>query len=674
MLGHTSAHEEMLNPLEDFQRCTEDIRSIADADYAVFNLLRSDHLALETVAVSYAAGVPREEECLNRSLHGAVWPMREKQERLFGCSISQGFTGLQELISSDLEEDAARLDEYLSITSVVLVRLFDYSRNTRIGDFVLVYRKGRNFRFEHPVRVFADQISLRLENMRLRRDNRRLHEQGTAHNSGQCNEMLTAVLEGTGAGVWTWDIGTGNITVNDRWIEMTGYSRKELEPLSITTWEELLHPDDAHISHGALQDHFAGRTSHYDVEVRIIAKSGIITWVHDRGTVSEWNEDGSPARMHGTHIDITRRKLAEEELKEKEIRLSAAIEGTEAGIWDWNMNRNTVIFSKQWKMMLGYNEDEVENSFEGWRNLWHPDDVEGIEKAVNNHLAGKTKTYEVVNRLKHKDGSWRWIMTRGKLLRDENNTPYRWVGTNIDITSQKEAERKLRESEQNFRTFFETMNDMIMIGNREGEIFYTNPAVGKKLGYSRDELQDMHILDVHPETKREEAEQIFGEMFAGKRDACPLPLAAKDGSLVPVETRVWFGRWDGKDCVFGISKDLTAQQEALQKFNRLFQNNPALMAVSEMPERRFTDVNESFLRHLGFSREEVIGKTAEELSIFAKEDDSADITRRISENGLIEPFEVVVQTKAQRKLTGMFSGEIIRSQGRSYFLTVMVDV
>lgn len=387
-----------------------------------------------------------------------------------------------------------------------------------------------------------------------------------------------------------------------------------------------------------------------------------------------YNNVGQLTGYISFYRDITERIQAQKQLRESEIRFQVAVEGTEAGIWDWDMINNTVTFSKQWKAMLGYEEDEVENSFNGWKDLWHPDDVERIEKAVNDHLEGKTEKYEIVNRLKHKDGSWRWIMTRGKLLRDDHNEPYRWVGTNIDITSQKEAERKLKESETNFRTFFETMADMIFIGNQQGEIIYTNSAVTKKLGYSTDELKGMHVLDVHPETKRKEAEQIFGEMFAGQRDACPLPLAAKDGSFVPVETRVWFGKWDGKDCIFGISKDLSAQQEALQKFNKMFDSNPALMAVSELPGREFTEVNAAFLNTLGFNKEEIIGNTAADLNLFIETEKQEQTSDSLQKNGKIHNIELKVKTKSGSILTGLFSGEIIESQGKQYLLTVMSDI
>ncbi len=79
-------------------------------------------------------------------------------------------------------------------------------------------------------------------------------------------------------------------------------------------------------------------------------------------------------------------------------------------MWDWDMENDVVYFSPQWKAMLGYEDHEIENAFIGWQKLWHPDDADKIEKAMSDHLAGKTKQYEIEHRLRHKNGDWRWII------------------------------------------------------------------------------------------------------------------------------------------------------------------------------------------------------------------------------------------------------------------------
>jgi PAS domain S-box-containing protein len=236
-----------------------------------------------------------------------------------------------------------------------------------------------------------------------------------------------------------------------------------------------------------------------------------------------------------------------------------------------------------------------------------------------------------------------------------------------------EREQALGESERNLRTFFDTMDDLVFVGDLEGRILHTNAAVIDKLGYSRGELRTLLFLDLHPPDKRREAETIVTAMAQGKAKVCPLPLQTKSGVLLPVETRVWQGRWNGEICLFGLSKDLGKEQEALQMFNRLFAANPAPMALSTVAEGRFVEVNEAFLETIGYAREEVVGRSSAELHLFADPVRQRAIAAHLASHGRITDCELQVQCKDGTLLDGVFAGELFESQGKSFFLTVMID-
>ena len=255
-----------------------------------------------------------------------------------------------------------------------------------------------------------------------------------------------------------------------------------------------------------------------------------------------------------------------------------------------------------------------------------------------------------------------WLVYRG------------WIRRATAVQALARQEAALRESEVNFRTFFETIGDMIVVATPQGRILFTNQALRHKLGYTGDELSAMHVLEVHPPDKRPEAEQIFATMLRGEGVTCPLPMARKQGGLVPVETRVWFGRWNGADCIFGISKDLSTEQEAQQRFERLFRRNPTLMALSVLPERRFFDVNDAFLQALGYTRAALIGQTSRELGLFVHPEEQEAVAHSLQADGRIADFELQVRRQDGAILDGLFSGELIQSQGQQYFLTVMVDI
>jgi len=230
-----------------------------------------------------------------------------------------------------------------------------------------------------------------------------------------------------------------------------------------------------------------------------------------------------------------------------------------------------------------------------------------------------------------------------------------------------------KEREKNFRIFFDTIDDIIVVGDREGKIIYTNKACSLKLGYSEQELKKMNIIDINQKDKREEFEKIFNDMINGEINNCPLPLEKKDGALLPVETRIWFAKWGGIDCIYGISKDIGQEQELLQKFNKIFDINPAFMAVSSYPDRILTDVNKTFLDKMGYKKEEIIGKTSKELGIFVQSENLEHINKELIEVGYIHDVFVKLKAKNGDIIEGLFSGDIIENQGKKYFLTVFID-
>ena len=256
----------------------------------------------------------------------------------------------------------------------------------------------------------------------------------------------------------------------------------------------------------------------------------------------------------------------------------------------------------------------------------------------------------------------------------ERRVAKRTAELEAEVIERRRAEQALTESAANFRAFFETVGDLIVVAAPDGRILFANPACQRILGYDETALARLGVLDLHPADCREEAAEIFAAMFRGERETCPLPLASKEGVKIPVETRVWPGRWDGADCIYGVSKDLRAEQEAQQRFERLFHNNPALMALTSLPERCFIDVNQAFLDALGYPRGEVIGKTAAELGLFADPGQQQTVTDSLRIGDRFRDVELRVRCKDGLVLDGLLSGEVIRSQGRAYFLTVMIDI
>lgn len=134
-------------------------------------------------------------------------------------------------------------------------------------------------------------------------------------------------LVGTRLGLWDWDMVTGQTVFNERWAEIIGYTLDELEPTTIETWTQFAHPEDLERSGAAIAAHVAGEADYYDCEARMRHRDGHWVWVHDRGRIVEWNEDGTPRRMVGTHEDITERVERERSLQMARNVFEHSLEG-----------------------------------------------------------------------------------------------------------------------------------------------------------------------------------------------------------------------------------------------------------------------------------------------------------------------------------------------------------
>lgn len=174
---------------------------------------------------------------------------------------------------------------------------------------------------------------------------------------------------------------------------------------------------------------------------------GVITLYVENGHEQNPDEEAFLAAVANVLAGIIKRKRAEESLRESEDRFHLAVRGTDAGIWDWNLLTNHVYYSPRWKSMLGYEEDEIQHDYTEWERRVHQDDRDRALATIRDYLEGRTTEYELEHRLRHKDGSYRWILARGAAVRDQHGRPYRMVGSHLDITERKRSEQRLRQRE-----------------------------------------------------------------------------------------------------------------------------------------------------------------------------------------------------------------------------------
>ena len=132
-----------------------------------------------------------------------------------------------------------------------------------------------------------------------------------------------------------------------------------------------------------------------------------------------------------------------EVMQEKALRKELSIDVTQDGFWNWNPTNDDIYFSPRWKEMIGYEDKEFKDDFEEWVSRVHPDDQEQVKRDVQTHLKKETEYYVNEHRLRCKDGSYKWILARGKALFNEKSEPYKMSGFHTDITERKKLEVEL---------------------------------------------------------------------------------------------------------------------------------------------------------------------------------------------------------------------------------------
>lgn len=268
----------------------------------------------------------------------------------------------------------------------------------------------------------------------------------------ESEERLTLAFAGAREGVWDWNLETGAVVYSPRWRQMLGYSDEEIEP-HVSAWERLLHPDDR-LRADELNDGVKRGERIYEGEFRLRHKDGHYIHVLSRGLAIRREGGGPVVRIVGTHLDVTERKQTETALRESEERLTLAFAGAREGVWDWNLETNAVVYSPRWKQMLGYADDEIEPHVSAWERLVHPDD-RALARQADERVARGDPTYEAEFRLRHKDGHYVHVLSRGfPVRREPDGRVVRIVGTHFDLTERKRADAERARTELLTRLVF----------------------------------------------------------------------------------------------------------------------------------------------------------------------------------------------------------------------------
>ena len=414
------------------------------------------------------------------------------------------------------------------------------------------------------------------------------------------------------------------------------------------------------------------------LEIRWKRKDGKIIWTeHMISPVLD--KDGNTEGFNIIARDITDRKMMETALRESEEKFSKAFQASPQVIAITTIPDGRFIeVNDSYTLYTGFTRDETIGHKTTEMNVWvNEEDRDRMLKLLkengrvnNEEFKFQTKSGEIRN----------WLFSAEPMTIGGAAC---LVGVSTDLTERKRIEEALRESEEKFSKAFNASPESIAITTiKEGRYIDVNDSYLRRTGYSREELIGKTTTDIHIWVNEEdrlrmhrmaqEQGRVYNEEFEFRMKSGEIRNSLL--SLEPITIK-------GEPCLIGVSLDITprkriekALRESEEKFSVAFRSSPDMMAIACLRDGTYTEVNDSYINCLGYTREELIGHTADELNIWVYPEEAERMINALKEKGKIREAEHSVRPKNGEIHTWLCSADIISINGELYMLAVATDI
>lgn len=313
----------------------------------------------------------------------------------------------------------------------------------------------------------------------------------------ESESRLRLVIESSKIGLWEWDLASNIVTLSPEAKHLLGAGGNELGNC-FADWKDRLHPDDRQRMLAAARAYRAKPVDGFEYEFRLRHDDGTYRWIEARARTDSGAEGGS-LRVLGCWIDNSRRKQSEEDARVAALRLQLAAKGGNIGLWDWDLETDSVYFSPEWKSQIGYDEHEITASFAEWESRLHPEDRQRAVQMTRTSIDNPDGEYRIEFRLRHKDGSYRWILSQATLLRDDTGKPIRMLGSHVDLTRRRKTELALAESEARLSAMMANSPMGITLKDSAGRYIFVNEQFCRWHGVRPEDLVGKTVIQAFPD-------------------------------------------------------------------------------------------------------------------------------------------------------------------------------
>ncbi len=316
-------------------------------------------------------------------------------------------------------------------------------------------------------------------------------ERGRAEEALRESETrMSLAADAANLGLWIWNVPGGDERwVTEKWRQLFGFA--DSEPVTFDRFLEVVHPGDSERVKQVVQ-HMLEHGGEYEIDYRITRPDGSIRWIASHGSV-EFDERGKPVLARGVSRDVTKRKIAEEELRESEARFRTVANAAPVMIWMAGPDKLCTFFNKGWLNFTGRSlEQELGN---GWAEGVHGEDLDRCLDVYQNSFNAR-QPFTMEYRLRRQDGEYRWVLDSGTPRFAPDGAFLGYIGSCIDITERKLAEEK-------FRLVLDAAPNAMLMVDSAGVINFANAQAATVFGYPLSELIGRYIETLIPERFRD---------------------------------------------------------------------------------------------------------------------------------------------------------------------------
>jgi PAS domain S-box-containing protein len=417
------------------------------------------------------------------------------------------------------------------------------------------------------------------------------------------------------------------------------------------------------------------------LEIRWKRKDGKIIWTEHMISLTR-DEKGKAESLYVIARDITERKEAEIALQESQQFNASLLEYAPHATVVINPDTSVRYVNPAWERINGWTLKEVEgmkSPYPWWPAEFKDVCIEGFKEAMKQG-SGTSEFFA-----QKKNGEIYWITMNWVSVMNDGKLAYMIINS-VDITDRRNMEEALKESENKYRSIFESTNDIIVLLDHEGKIIDANNKVKELGGFEKEEIigkKFSQLTKIMPRESMTQATAIFGNRLAGA-SIPPYEIEMRKKNGEPMILEVNAVPLTINDKIAGdlaVLRDITNQKRSMlalkeseEKFSKAFSSNPNSFCLVTVKEGTFLEVNDSFLSFSGYSREEVIGHTPDELNFWISEEEKGKMARSLKETGRVDNQEIQSRMKSGEIRTGLFSAETIEIGGRKCMTLVITDI